>query len=73
MGALAGCKRRPEVPKSDLDDAISAGDFYHVITGDAPSLYGNPALIFRNSHPARQLKAVISADDEVEGCARCLR
>lgn len=61
MGVLTGCKPRPEVLKGDLDDAIFAADFYHVITGEAPPVYGNPALFFRNTHPAERLRKVISA------------
>ena len=61
MGVLAGCRPRPEVLKGDLDDAIFAADFYHVITGGAPPVYGTPSLFFRNTHPAERLKKVISA------------
>jgi len=61
MGVLAGCKPRPEVLKGDLDDAIFAADFYHVITGMAPPVYRDPVLFFRNTHPAERLKKVISS------------
>lgn len=60
MGVLTGCKPRPEVLKGDLDDAIFAADFYHVVNGGAPPVYGDPALFFRNTHPAQQLKKVVS-------------
>lgn len=60
MGILTGCKPRPEVLKGDLDDAIFAADFYHVVNGGAPPVYGDPGLFFRNTHPAQQLKKVVS-------------
>jgi hypothetical protein len=43
MGVLTGCKPRQEVLKGDLDDAIFAADFGHLISGKAPNVYGDPA------------------------------
>jgi hypothetical protein len=52
MGVLTGCKPRQEVLKGDLDDAIFAADFGHLISGKAPKVYGDPA---------KQLSKVVEA------------
>lgn len=74
MGVLTGCKPRKEVLKSDLDDAIFAADFGHLIAGKAPAVYGEPTIFFRNTHPAKQLCKVIEVvfgrlDNATEGGA----
>lgn len=61
MGVFDGCKPRQEVLKSDLDDAIFAADFGHLIDGKAPAVYGNAAEFFQNTHPAKQLCRVVQA------------
>ena len=61
MGVLTGCKPRQEVLKGDLDDAIFAADFGHLISGKAPKVYGDPATFFKNTHPAKQLAKVVEA------------
>lgn len=54
------CTLRPEVLKGDLQDAIFAADFGHVIEGVAPDVYQNPVDFFHNTHPAAPLKKVIT-------------
>lgn len=44
-----GCTPRPEVLRSELDDAIFAADFGHVIEKRAPKVYGDPHTLFRNT------------------------
>lgn len=59
MSVLKGCTPRAEVLKGDLDDAIFAADFGDLISGSAPSVYGDPAQFFRNTHPAKHLQTVV--------------
>jgi len=54
------CTLRPEVLKGDLEDALFAADFGHVIVGIAPPVYQDPVVFFRNTHPAAPLKRIIS-------------
>lgn len=54
------CNPRGEVLKGDLQDAIFAADFGHVVTGRAPDVYQDPIEFFRNTHPAAPLKKVIT-------------
>ncbi len=61
MGILTGCKPRQEVLKGDLDDAIFAADFGHLIEGRAPAVYGTAKTFFENTHPAKQLCRVTEA------------
>ena len=53
------CKPRSEVLKGDLEDAIFAADFGHVVEGIAPDVYKDPTEFFRNTHPAARLKKVV--------------
>lgn len=55
------CTPRPEVLQGDLADAIFAASFGQVISGQAPAVYADPEVFFRNTHPARALKSVIQA------------
>ncbi|MBC7234301.1 MAG: ATP-binding protein [Chloroflexi bacterium] len=57
---LETCMPRPEVLKGDLQDALFAADFGHVVEGVAPDVYQNPLVFFRNTHPAARLKQVIA-------------
>lgn len=59
MGVLTGCKPRKEVLKGDLDDAIFAADFGDLMAGKTPTVYGNAAAFFQNTHPAKQLCKVV--------------
>ena len=61
MSVRDACKPRPEVLKGDLDDAIFAADFGHLIAGKAPKVYSDPKTFFRNTHPAQQLCKVVQA------------
>lgn len=61
MGVLTGSKPRKEVLKGDLDDAIFAADFGHLIAGRAPAVYGDAKTFFQNTHPAKQLCKVVEA------------
>ena len=61
MGVLTSCKPRKEVLKGDLDDAIFAADFGNLIAGKAPKVYGDAAVFFQNTHPAKDLRKVIQA------------
>jgi len=54
------CRPRPEVLKGDLEDAIFAADFGHVIEGIAPDVYKRPEVFFRNTYPTAQLKKVVA-------------
>lgn len=60
MSVLKGCEPRKEVLKGDLDDAIFAADFGDLIAGKAPAVYQYPHVFFQNTHPAEQLKKVVS-------------
>ena len=59
MGVLTGCKPRAEVLGGDLDDAIFAADFGHLIEGTAPEVYRNPAAFIQNTYPTSHLKRVV--------------
>jgi len=59
MGVLRGAKPRSEVLKGDLTDTIFAADFGDLIEGDAPPVYGSPAVFFQNTHPAAGLRNVV--------------
>jgi len=61
VGIIASCKVRKEVLKGDLDDAIFAADFGNLIAGKAPTVYGDAATFFQNTHPAKQLCKVVKA------------
>jgi len=61
MGVLNTCKPRKEVLKSDLEDAIFAADFGHLIEGKAPHVYNDPATFFQNTHPAKELCKIVQA------------
>ncbi len=52
-------KPRQEVLQGELQDAIFAADFGHVVEGRAPDVYQDPATFFRNTHPARNLCEVV--------------
>jgi hypothetical protein len=55
------CHLRPEVLNGDLDDAIFAADFGHVVEGvNAPAVYLKPEEFFKNTHPAMRLKKVVT-------------
>jgi len=54
------CVPRPEVIKSDLEDAIFGADFGHVIDGNAPNVYLDPETFFRNTHPTVPLKKLVN-------------
>ena len=54
------CALRSEVLKGDLQDALFAADFGHVIEGRAAEVYQKPTEFFRNTHPAAPLKKVIT-------------
>lgn len=54
------CIPRSDLLKGDLEDAIFAADFGHVVGGIAPNVYNDPAEFFRNTHPAGPLKKVIT-------------
>ena len=49
-----------EVLKGDLQDAIFAADFGHVVAGIAPDVYKDPIEFFRNTHPAAPLRKVVT-------------
>lgn len=54
------CIPRREVLKGDLEDAIFAADFGHVVVDRAPDVYNDPTKFFRNTHPAAPLRKVIT-------------
>ena len=54
------CVPRREVLKGDLEDAIFAADFGHVVEGRAPRVYQDPVEFFHNTHPAAQLRKVVT-------------
>jgi len=60
MSVLKSCKPRKEVLKGDLDDAIFAADFGDLVAGTAPAVYDNPQAFFQNTHPAEQLRKVVT-------------
>ena len=53
------CVPRAEVLKGDLEDALFAADFGHVVAGIAPDVYKDPVTFFRNTYPATALKKVV--------------
>ena len=55
------CKPRREVLHGDLDDAIFAAEFGHVVEGCAPGVYQQPKEFFANTHAAAPLKKVVTA------------
>jgi hypothetical protein len=61
MGILTACTPRADVLSGDLKDAIFAADFGDVIADHAgtPDVYRDPALFFRNTHPARDLTRIV--------------
>ncbi len=54
------CTPRPEVLKGDLEDAIFAADFGHIVEGIAARVYQDAETFFRNTHPAASLKKVVT-------------
>lgn len=54
------CQPRSEVLKGDLQDAIFAADFGHVIEKRAPMVYQDAGEFFRNTHPAAPLRKVVT-------------
>lgn len=58
---LETCVPREEVMKGELDDALFAADFGHVIEGRARSVYQDPTTFFRNTYPAAQLVRLTQA------------
>ncbi len=54
------CKLRREVLEGDLEDAIFAADFGHVIDGIAPKVYKDPSEFIRNTHPAKPLQKLVT-------------
>jgi hypothetical protein len=55
------CKPRSEVLKGDLEDAIFAADFGHVVEKIAPDVYKTPTEFFRNTYPTARLQKIIAA------------
>lgn len=53
------CVPRDEVLKGDLQDALFAADFGHVVAGTAPDVYKDPKTFFQNTYPATALKKVV--------------
>jgi len=54
------CILRSEVLKGDLQDALFAADFGHVIENRAANVYQDAETFFRNTHPAAPLKKVVT-------------
>ena len=54
------CIPRDDVLKGDLEDAIFAADFGHVVADRGPEVYKDPAEFFRNTHPAAPLKKIVT-------------
>jgi len=52
------CQLRPEVLKGELSDAIFAADFGKILEENAPDVYQDAEIFFRNTHPAAPLKKV---------------
>jgi hypothetical protein len=59
MGVLSACTPRRDVLEGELDDAIFAADFGHVISGNAPKVYQDAKTFFQNTHPAKHLKKLV--------------
>ena len=53
------CIPRPDVLKGDLQDAIFAADFGHVVDGRAPKVYQDPKEFIRNTYPTKKLKTFV--------------
>jgi len=62
MGVLTACKPRKEVLEGDLGDSIFAADFGDLIAGETgtPAVYGDAATFFQNTHPAKDLKRLVT-------------
>jgi hypothetical protein len=60
MSVLESCKPRKEVLKGDLDDAIFAADFGDLVAGNAPAVYQKAQVFFQNTHPAEQLRKIVT-------------
>lgn len=60
QNVLITCKPRDEVLEGELEDAIFAADFRHVINNTAPQVYQNPEIFFRNTEPTPNLKQICS-------------
>ena len=61
MGVIKSCKPRADVLKGDLDDAIFAADFGHVLAKKAAKVYQKPKEFFLNTHATQTLTKVIRA------------
>lgn len=61
MGIRTACTPRADVLSGELKDAIFAADFGDVIANQpgTPDVYRDPALFFRNTHPARDLTKIV--------------
>ena len=59
MGVIQSCRPRADVLTGQLQDAIFAADFGHVVEGRAPAVYQDPAEFFRNTYPAKNLCDVV--------------
>jgi hypothetical protein len=74
---LDTCVVREEVRKGDLEDALFAADFGHVLEGRARDVYQDPVRFFRNTHPAKDLckitKAVFGRLNNPAEPGACLR
>ena len=54
------CKPRKEVLEGDLQDAIFAADFGHVVEGIAPGVYKDTKVFFQNTYPTKDLKKIVT-------------
>ncbi len=54
------CDLRSEVLEGELDDAIFAADFGHIVEGGGAEVYRNPHTFFKNTYPTSRLKKVVS-------------
>ena len=57
---IDSCVPRPEVLKSDLEDAIFAADFKQVMDQNGPDVYCKPDIFFKNTYPTDRLKKIVS-------------
>ncbi len=53
------CQPRDEVLRSDLEDALFAAKFGHVVANEGAAVYRDAETFFRNTHPATTLKKVV--------------
>ncbi len=53
------CVPRPEVLKGDLEDALFAANFGHVLAGIAPKVYQDAETFFRNTYPTELLRKLV--------------